>query len=195
MTRTSIQKKLITSPALIAACGLMVVGVGCENLPGSTEQQGAAGGGAAGAAAGAALADDNRALGAVIGGLLGAGGGYLAGSQLDKSEDEARDAAEEARRNPADVSAVDGTDSADLDDNGFVTMDELVAMKQAGLDGDEIVDRAENTDQVFRLDRQQERELRDAGYDLGTIDRLEQVNRDEVDRYERERSDRISSPA
>ena len=40
------------------------------------------------------LYEDNRALGALVGGLLGAGGGYLAGTQLDKDDDEARDAAD-----------------------------------------------------------------------------------------------------
>ena len=170
---------------------------GCSDLPGNEEQQGAVIGGAGGAAAGAALYKDNRALGALVGGLLGAGGGYLVGTQIDKDEGEARDAARDARENPATVDEVDDSDSADLDGNGFVTMDELLAMEEANLSSNEIIDRAEATDQVFDFNDQQERELLDAGYDRETLSRLRNVNRDVIERYERENddtSDRISQP-
>lgn len=165
---------------------------GCEELPGGEKEQGAVIGGAGGALAGGALAEDNRALGALIGGLLGAGGGYLVGAQLEKNEEEAREAAEEARQNPATVDEVPDSDTADLDGNGFVTMDELLALKEAGLDSDEIIDRAEATDQVFQLSPQQEDELANAGYDRETLARLENVNRDVIERYEEDTSDRVS---
>ena len=76
-------------------------------------------------------------------------------------------------------------------------MDELIAMNDAGLSGDEIVDRAEDTDQVFDLNPNQEAELIAAGYDGETLRRLERVNQDVRDRYDRENpdtSERISRP-
>jgi hypothetical protein len=183
-----------TTITTLTAAGLLAVG-GCESLPGSSEQQGAAGGGVGGALAGAAVADENRAIGALIGGLLGAGGGYLVGGQLDKNEDEAREAAENARENPATVEEVRGSDTADLDDNGFVTMDELIVLREADLRANEIIDRAEATDQVFRFNDDQRDELLDVGYARDTLDRLERVNRDVVERYERDNPERISSPS
>ena len=181
--------------ASMTAAALVLAGIGCKDLPGSEEEQGAVIGGAGGAVAGGALYEDNRALGALVGGLLGAGGGYLVGSRLDKNEGEAREAADEARQNPATVEDVRDSDSADLDYNGFVTMDELIAMKEAGLSDREILDRAEATDQVFQLNADQEDDLRDAGYDGDTIDELEDVNRDVVEEYQGRSRDRVSSPA
>src|SRR4051812_50156208 len=61
---------------LVTAAALLVGTVGCENLPGNKQSQGAVIGGATGAAVGAAVAKNNL-LGALIGGLLGAGGGVL----------------------------------------------------------------------------------------------------------------------
>jgi hypothetical protein len=193
--RLTRRHRLFFPALLVVTVPLGMSGLGCESLPGNEEQQGAAVGGVGGAAAGAALAEDNRAIGAIVGGLLGAGGGYLAGSQLDKNEEEAAQAAEQARQNPARPDAVAGTNTADLDNNGFVTMDELIAMKDAGLTGTEIINRAEATDQVFQLNNSQEADLTANGYDRATIDRLENVNRDVVERYERDRSARISRPS
>src|SRR6478736_3527958 len=59
---------------------------GCDSLPGDKKTQGTVIGGVGGAVAGGALAKNNRLLGALIGGALGAGGGYLIGSSLDKSD-------------------------------------------------------------------------------------------------------------
>src|SRR5436190_22089583 len=49
---------------------------GCDSLPGNKQTQGAVIGGAGGAVAVAAIAKDKPLLGALIGGVLGAGGGY-----------------------------------------------------------------------------------------------------------------------
>src|SRR3954467_1291160 len=82
--------KTLTQVALL---GSLVLGpvVGCESLPGNEKQQGTVIGGVGGAAAGAAIAKDNRGLGALIGGALGAGGGYLIGAHADKTNDKDRD--------------------------------------------------------------------------------------------------------
>jgi hypothetical protein len=192
MTRN--HTKRIVALAVSAALPLGFV-AGCESLPGNEEQQGAAIGGAGGAAAGAALYEDNRALGALVGGLLGAGGGYVVGTQLDKNESDAEEAAQRSQQNPVTVDDVQASNSADIDGNGFVTMDELIAMREAGLSGDEIIQRAEATEQVFELNRAQTRELAEAGYADATLDRLEEVNRNLRQRYEDDRSSgRVSEP-
>src|SRR6266566_2283310 len=90
---------------LIASLALTPL-AGCDSLPGDKKTQGAVIGGVGGAVAGGALAKNNRLLGALIGGALGAGGGYLIGSHLDKSDpnknrDDAVRADRRARDNPA----------------------------------------------------------------------------------------------
>lgn len=175
--------KLLISGALAAA---PLAGGGCEDLPGSSETQGAVIGGVAGGAAGAAIAEDNRLLGALIGAAVGAGGGYLIGAQVDKADDpddndreDAQEAMEEARRDPATVDDVRSDDDADLNDDGFVTTDEVVAMERAGLSDDEIIDRLEATDQVFELNRQQRDYLARQGVSNRVINAMESINADQ----------------
>ena len=65
--------KTVIVSALTGSLALGPV-VGCSNLPGNEKEQGAVIGGAGGALAGAALAGkDDRLIGALIGGALGAG--------------------------------------------------------------------------------------------------------------------------
>lgn len=182
---SAVSISLVTAPAAFLA--------GCDEAPGTAEQQGAAVGGVGGALAGYSLSEDNRALGALIGALVGAGGGYVVGGQLDKSEEEAQEAAEEARQNPATVEEARDSETADLDGNGFVTMDELKAMEAAGLTDEEIVDRARETGQVFQFSDSQTQELADAGIDRDTIAQIERVNREQLREQEEDPGDRISS--
>lgn len=176
--------------AVALGCGSTVM-TGCESLPGSDEQQGAVIGGVGGAVAGAAIAGDNRLLGALIGGALGAGGGYLIGANKDKilgeDRDEAEDAMEQARRNPADADDVDHSTTADLNEDGFVTMDEVVAMEEAGLSNDEILERLEDTGQVFELTADQEDYLRQRGVSRKVIDEMQELNADTRQAVLRER--------
>src|SRR4051812_23318569 len=120
------------------AASLLVGTVGCEQLPGTPGQQGAAMGGVGGAVTGAAVAGEhNRLLGALLGGALGAGGGYLVGANKDRIMGKDRGGAEEAMRRaqatPATPQQALNAPTADLNGDGFVTMDEIVAMRQAGL--------------------------------------------------------------
>src|SRR5438094_2783609 len=126
----------LTALVLTASMGLAPL-AGCENLPGNKKEQGAVIGGVGGAVAGAAIAKNNRALGALIGGALGAGGGYLVGANLDKKDknktrEDGIKASQNAQKNPAKASDVKESSTADLNDDGFVTLDEVVAMKDAG---------------------------------------------------------------
>src|SRR2546423_13586075 len=71
--------------AAATAVALLIGTVGCENLPGSPKQQGTAIGAVGGAAAGAAGAGEHkRLLGGLLGGAVGAGGGYLLGGHSDR---------------------------------------------------------------------------------------------------------------
>lgn len=162
--------------------------VGCEQLPGDEKTQGAVIGGVGGAAAGAMLGgDDNRLLGALIGGALGAGGGYLIGGQLDKNEDDARDAARRARENPATVEDVRDARDADVNRDGFVSLDEVVAMERAGLSNREMIDRLGDTGQVFVLTEEQEDYLSDRGVDEDVIREMRDLNRDKLRATDRDR--------
>jgi hypothetical protein len=172
---------------------------GCESLPGNEKQQGAVIGGLGGAAAGAMIGGkDNRLLGALIGGAAGAGGGYLVGANWDKirgkhggdHDDDARVAADRAEREPARASDVRNSSTADLNSDGFVTLDEIVAMHDANLSSDEMIRRLKRTDQYFELTREQENFLRDKGVDDDVIVAMRDLNRDSSARLTSERGDR-----
>ena len=172
----------IAAAAAVASGGIL----GCQSLPGSREQQATAIGGIVGGLTGAALNDSNPLMGALLGGAIGAGGGYLIGAKTDWFEDE--DASYNARRSvsvaqdrPATVRDVERAATADLNHDGFVTFDELVAMEEAGLSDDEMLDRLRDTDQVFDLSPGQERALRDAGVSARVIREMPNINRSERD--------------
>lgn len=178
----------MTSPTniLCTASIAALLLAGCENLPGTREEQATVIGGAAGAAVGAATTDD--LWGVLLGAAAGAAGGYLIGANTDWFErdadvrqDQAQAAVEEARRNPAQADDVFNAETADLNGNGFVTTDELLAMEEAGLSDDEILSRLEATDQVFELSEQQRQEFLAAGLSPTVVDGLEQINRSERD--------------
>jgi hypothetical protein len=175
-------KRRAVSLALVSSLTLGPA-VGCSNLPGGSKEQGAVIGGLGGAAAGALIGKNNRGLGALIGGVLGAGGGYLIGAQKDKIDkkkaEEAREASERAERNPARADDVSRSRSADLNDDGFVTMDEVVALRKAGLSDSEMIDRLQRTDQVFELTDRQVEYLRDRNVSTRVIDAMQDMNRDD----------------
>jgi len=169
-----------TSFVLVGAMGVSLAPLtGCENLPGNPESQGAVIGGVSGAAAGAAIAKDNRLLGALIGGAVGAGGGYLIGANWDKitghKKDEAQAAAKKAEANPAKPEDVKNSDTADLNHDGFVTLDEVVALEKAGLKDHDIIDRLERTQQYFELTPDQQKYLRDRGVSETVITAMEKM--------------------
>lgn len=182
-TRTLVSSALIGSLALAPLCGL----TGCSKLPGNSKEQGAVIGGVGGALAGAALGGsggrDKGALGALIGAAVGAGGGYLIGAQKDKIDEKKREEALEAHRraerNPATVESVEGARTADLNEDGFVTLDEVVALERANLSDREIIDRLERTGQVFELTEEQERFLEDRGVSHEVIVEMRRMTPDD----------------
>jgi hypothetical protein len=161
--------------------------VGCKNLPGTPGQQGAAIGGLGGAAAGAAIGgSEHRLVGALLGGAVGAGGGYLIGANSDRLTHHDTDAAQEAARRaqtaPATPAMARSATTADLNGDGFVTMDEIVALKQAGLSDQQIVDRMRATGQVFELTAEQQSYLRTHGLSDYVINQMPEINREVRDR-------------
>lgn len=180
-------KKSMISATLMGSLALAPM-TGCESLPGNDKQQGAVIGGVGGALAGAALSKNNRGLGALIGGALGAGGGWLIGANKDKitgkdkdrgrAREEAIKASQRAERNPAKPEDVDRARTADLNDDGFVTLDEVVALRQANLSDDEMVTRLERTGQVFELTDYQEDYLRTRGVSDDVIREMRNMNQD-----------------
>jgi hypothetical protein len=156
----------------------------CSSLPGSEKQQGAVIGGATGAAVGAAVTK-NRALGAVIGGAVGAAGGYVIGANKDKilgkDSEEAQAASRRAEQAPASPDQAKTATSADVNSDGFVTLDEVVALKDANLTDDQIIERLRTTRQVFELTPEQKRYLLDKGVSQNVVDQLDTLNRDVKD--------------
>ncbi len=154
---------------------------GCESLPGSREQQGAVAGGATGAVIGNVVSGGLFAT--LLGGAAGAGAGYLIGANYDKivgdNSDDAQQAVEQARTQPATAADVDGADTADLNDDGFVTLDEVEAMGKAGLNDEEMLDRLRATNQVFELSTGQRDQLRNAGISQNVIAEMENINQEQ----------------
>jgi hypothetical protein len=191
--RSAVNWTLIASLSLSPVCLS-----GCENLPGDEKTQGAVIGGVGGAAAGALIGGkDNRLLGALIGGAAGAGGGYLVGANWDKitgkESDDAQEAQRRAEQDPAGPEDVNDSKTADLNDDGFVTLDEVVAMEKADLSDREMVRRLERTGQYFELTGEQENYLRDKGVSREVIVAMRDMGPEEArqarDRLDRDRND------
>jgi hypothetical protein len=182
--------------AMAGAVGLAPT-TGCDQLPGNKKEQGAVIGGVGGAVAGAAVAGEgNRLLGALIGGALGAGGGYLIGSRMDKVESGDREGAieavQQAQQNPATPEQARAATTADINNDGFVTLDEVVAMDRAGFSNGEMIDRLRATGQIFELNQEQEQYLMDRGVERPVIVAMRDINRAEKERLLG--SDVISQP-
>ena len=166
---------------LVTGAALLMGTVGCEQLPGRKEHQGAVIGGAAGAAVGAGVAENNL-LGALIGGLIGAGGGYLIGANVDKITGKdtsgAQQANTRAQNNPVTAEQARTASTADVNSDGFVTMDEVVALEKAGLRDSEIIERLRSSGQVFELTEQQEQYLMNQGVSRNVVSTMETLNRE-----------------
>jgi uncharacterized membrane protein YebE (DUF533 family) len=182
--------RFIKTSALVlsASIGLAPL-AGCESLPGGEKEQGAVIGGAGGAAAGAAIGGkDHRLGGAIIGGILGAGGGYLVGTKMEEKDkndttakkQQAEAAAQKAKENPASADDVKSASTADLNNDGFVTLDEVAAMEKAGLSDKEQIRRLERTQQYFELTSAQQDYLRQQGVSDDVISAMRDMKPDEA---------------
>jgi hypothetical protein len=173
------RKQVSIQLTAIALVGVLFTG--CENLPGNKPTQGAVIGGATGAAAGAVIGGEkNRAAGAVIGGVLGAAGGYVIGANSDKilgrDKDDADSVGRRAQTAPVSVDQARTARTADVNTDGYVTLDEVVAMKNAGLSDREMLNRLEATGQIFDLNAESQRYLRDQGVSEAVIQDMQNLN-------------------
>jgi hypothetical protein len=173
---------------VIGSMGLAPL-AGCESLPGSEKEQGAVIGGVGGAVAGAALGgEDNRLVGALIGGALGAGGGYLIGANLEEKDDQdkeqvrkdATEAVRKAESDPATAEEARDARTADVNADGFVTLDEVIAMEKAGVSENEMIRRLERTNQEFALTTKQEEYLKENGINDSVINAMRKMEVDEA---------------
>jgi hypothetical protein len=181
------------------AGALLLSGTGCADLPGTREQQGAVIGGLGGAAAGAAVGgEENRLLGALIGGALGAGGGYIIGANADRitgsDSAAARRATQTAQTRPATAAEARRATTADVNNDGFVTLDEVIAMESAGLSDQQMIDRMRATGQVFELTSEQREHLRENGVSQDVVEQMQDINREVRDRLLSQPGGVISRP-
>jgi hypothetical protein len=111
---------------------------------------------------------------------VGAAGGYVIGANKDKitgdNDDEVEAAVVKAQEAPATPQEARTATTADINSDGFVTLDELVALEQANLTDEEIIQRLRATDQVFKLTEEQRRYLLDRGVSQNVIDQLATLN-------------------
>jgi hypothetical protein len=89
----------------------------------------------------------------------------------------AQAAVRRAQEHPATPQEALTAQTADLNGDGFVTLDEVAAMKRAGFSDQQILDRMRATGQVFELTLQQQDYLRNNGIDQYVIDQIPALNR------------------
>ncbi|MDN5870851.1 MAG: glycine zipper domain-containing protein [Nitrococcus sp.] len=186
-------------PPLFAASLALISIVGCQSLPGTPGTQGAVAGAVLGTVVGDELGDGLWET--LLGGALGAAAGYLIGANVDEwtggepDREEAVEAVNEAQRDPATVESVYDSDTADLNGDGFVTIDEVIAMENAGLSDEEMLERLRATDQIYVLSQQQQEYLVSAGVSSSVVTQMENINQGERERFLAERDAVISAPA
>ncbi len=109
----------------------------------------------------------------LVGGELGASGGYLIGAKPELLDLDSPDRAKNrqaavkcsklAEQSPAKPETVDKAQTADLNADGFVTLDEVIAMRRANLSDHEMLDRLRAAREVYDLSEYQEDYLRTRG--------------------------------
>jgi hypothetical protein len=112
----------------------------------------------------------------LTGGDLGIGGGFLIGAAPEKIKQhlntEAVAAAQKAEQSPAQPLQTHDSTTADLNRDGYVTLDEILAMVRAGLNDGEIQDRLKKTGYIFQITPEQERYLTDRGVRQKVVDEI-----------------------
>jgi hypothetical protein len=94
----------------------------------------------------------------------------------EKHHDEAIKASDRDRDNPPTTSDVERARTADLNGDGYVTLNEVVAMRKAGLSDREMIRRLEDTGQVFSLSSEQENYLRERGVSDEVVRAMRNMN-------------------
>ncbi len=156
---------LCTTVAVFAALSL----AGCDSFSGNEQNQGAANSALSGTSAGGASGPNTPGLGASA--ALDANNAQSAATIAP--------APRQPRARPAAVAEVRNSTTADLNHDGFVTLDEVVAMQAAGLSDDEMLQRLRAANQLYTLTPVQENYLRSQGVSNNVITQMEDINRDQ----------------
>lgn len=108
---------------------------------------------------------------------VGPGSGWIIGARQDLIQanrvDLATKANEAAEQHPATSADVNKSDTADLNNDGFLTLDEVLALKRAGLDSRQIIQRISRTPQQFSISARQQQYLLDRGINQPLIDAIQ----------------------
>jgi hypothetical protein len=111
---------------------------------------------------------------------LGMGGGFLVAASPEKIRGRQRQqavaASNAAEASPSRLEQVHESTTADLNNDGFVTLDEVLAMTRAGMSDDEVIDRLRKTGYIFRVTPQQERYLTDRRAPQKVVDALRELS-------------------
>jgi hypothetical protein len=146
----------------VSAAVLAGVTAGCQNMPQVPVGDRTVLGGSA-MAAGAAIPADGALLSTLTKGSDASA--LVVGADWQKirqhASREAIAAANKAKTYPATAADVSKSPTADLNQDGFITIDELLALQQAGLRDNDIVDRLEHTRAYFEVTKDQERYLQE----------------------------------
>ncbi len=149
--------------------------VGCENLfTGSTRSQGAVGGGSGGVAVGSATGQNFSGTSRAK--VLEPGASYVIEANNAEVASGNPSAAAPAQFLSILARKVLISSTADLNGDGFVTLDEVLAMKEAGLTDDEMLERMRATNQIFAPTVPQQDYLRNYGISKYVIDQMQDIN-------------------
>jgi hypothetical protein len=166
---------------ICCAVSILFWTAGCESHAKTGAAAGGGGGAVAGgAAAGAAAGAPAAGAGAIVGGAIGATAGAILGSAADRNDQQREAAIRASSDNPVLASAVVEGADADINEDGFVTLDEVVALEKSGLSDDEIIARCRSTQHIFQLTDDQRRRLVESGVSPRVADALKDLNRDLV---------------
>jgi hypothetical protein len=156
---------------------------GCEQMPGGPRAQLAIAGGVIGGVIGGFAAGTWWA-GALIGAGIGLVAGWAVGWALEEwwGWDGGSRAAIDMPIMPATPEQALASYSADLNGDGMVSLDELLAMHQAGFTEGEILERLERTDFIFELNAVQEDFLLSNGVSPNVIRAMPELNGHQRDR-------------
>lgn len=172
-TRAAIKRMLIGSFAGLVVSGCMSV----PRMPGASPNQVSATGQAQPATTSiSGQLDQQQQKMLVLADSASPGGGWVIAASPENiarhRQDAARRANQQAERQPATAANARNSDTADLNHDGFVTLDEVLAMKHAGLSDSELITRLAATGQVFALTDRQQQYLRDRGINQNVIDAM-----------------------
>jgi hypothetical protein len=149
--------------------------VGCESLfTGPTQNQGAVGGGLSGVSMGSATGQN--VSGRSQANALEPGASYII--EANNTQAISGNQSVIAPAQPLSVLARKAliSPTADLNGDGFVTLDELLAMKEAGLTDNEMLERLRATNQSFEPTVQQQNYLRNKGFSEYFIEQMQDIN-------------------